>query len=157
MFEECHIHSTGCKGIKKTVLSLNRNYPGHGLSVQTITDKIDVCPDCVKYRVDNPNTKIPTSVRVFDPIDIYNVISIDGIPINEDGLPDALGNTYIHIIKRQGTNKISLYPTPSKTDEWAVDSLIRDYATHVDNLTLALTLTLARLSSCSCSFCCCFL
>ena len=53
--------------------------------------------------------------------DLYHTVSIDGMPISPHS---AEGKSHIHIVKKLGTNYITLYASDDKSAESACDAII---------------------------------
>ena len=120
-FRQSHQDKGVCYGRTKTVSRLFKFFPGHGLSVKEVIDRILDCTECQKYRWANPELKIRAEVKVIEFEDPYTTISIDGIPMSP---ADIHGNNHIHIIKNHGSGRVTLTAHRSKTDEEACDAIL---------------------------------
>ena len=119
-FRESHCDKGVCYGRTKTVSRLFRFFPGHGLSVNQVIDRILDCVECQKYRWANPELKLKAEIKVIEFEDPYTTISIDGIPMSP---ADIHGYNHIHIVKNHGTGRVTLTAHKSKTDEEACDAI----------------------------------
>ena len=120
MFKQCHSDKPGHWGAGRTWITLNMNYPGHGIPFSRIQTLVAECPRCQKYRISNSGLTIAAKRTVLQPPDPWNTVSLDGLPISP---PDLLGNKHVHISKEMGSNFILLYAASDKSEATAADAI----------------------------------
>ena len=100
---------------------MNKIFPGHNISFQSVRDRILECPYCQKTRYTLPDMVLQPRICVVDPPDLYFTVSVDGIPISPT---DKHGINNVNIVKRLGTGMIHLHGTKGRTAETMADSII---------------------------------
>ena len=93
-------------GARRTWLLLNKLFPGHGISFQTVLDFINRCATCQKTRL-LMQTSIPPLIRTLLPAHQQRVIGIDTLKISPTDQYDHSGLIVIVCIMTKFTK---LYP-----------------------------------------------
>ena len=113
MFIQCHSKKPGHWGAGKTWATLNKYYPGHGMSFSRVQTLVAECPKCQKYRISNRGLVISPKHTILQPPEPWKTVSLDGIPISP---ADIHGNNHCHISKEIGSNFINFYAASAKTE-----------------------------------------
>ena len=121
MFQACHGGVNGHWGRAKTWATLNKVYPGHGISMREVGDLILACGTCQKHRLTLPHMKLQPRINVVDPPDLFHAVSVDGMPISPT---DDDGMKHINIVKRHGTKVVTLHASRDKTEDSAADAIL---------------------------------
>ena len=90
---------------------MNREFPGHGLSVKDIENFVAECPIGQKARVGH-NAALKPLVRVLKPQSARSIISIDKLTITP---VDSNGNQYLYVIINLFVKHVGLYPSKDGT------------------------------------------
>jgi hypothetical protein len=116
MIAKCHNYACGHLGKLATYLKLNREYPGHGVSMAEIREFIDECLICQKVRA----TKVPTILpRSRSLAKDAGTVAIDTAQFEED----VNGNRYVFVIVNLFTRLTHLFPAKDKSTNSAAMAL----------------------------------
>lgn len=111
VLESVHNDQVGHWGARETWRRLNKEYPGHGVSYQTITDFVAECANCQKTRREIKQRLVPVT-RHLKPPHSRSAIGIDAVQITPTG---KKGETHIIVIVNLFTKLVFLYPVVGVT------------------------------------------
>ena len=109
--EAVHNGKVGHMGARVTWTRLNKQFPGHNLSFQTIQEFVAACPNCNKTRLGMKDVLKPI-IRTLKPPSTRTAIGIDAVeitPHSEDGY------THINVVVNLFTKFVALYPVKGVT------------------------------------------
>jgi hypothetical protein len=119
---QVHNGRLGHFGAKATYNLLNKHFPGHGISLQTVQDFINQCPICQKDRLGLSAQLEPIS-RHLKPPHFKSVIGSDTLTVTP---VDEYGNSYLTVIVNHFTKHCYGYPS-AKHDSLSTASAIFQY------------------------------
>jgi hypothetical protein len=111
IFANVHNCTEGHWGLRETWKRLNQNFPGHGASMNDISELIASCPTCQKTRKERREKLIPI-VRHLKPPHARSAIGIDALAITPHG---ANGETHILLVVNLFTKFVYLEPSTGCT------------------------------------------
>ncbi len=106
-FKEIHNSRVGHGGARLSWQRLNKYFPGHGLSLQTVSDLVSECPTCLKTRATLEHALQPI-IRHLKPPHHRSVLGIDSLEISPTG---KNGETHLLVCVNIFTKHTFLYPT----------------------------------------------
>ena len=115
----CHKGPEGHGGLRRTYLTLCRNYPGHQIPQRVVAEYVAECPECQKIR-HSMNDKFQPLLRANSVEHHRQMIGIDGLTITPE---DIHGMAYAYVIKVFATKLVAIYPTRSHTARDVAQSL----------------------------------
>jgi hypothetical protein len=111
IFAKVHNCTEGHWGVRETWKRLNRDFPGHGVSMNQLTELIACCPTCQKTRKERREKLIPV-IRHLKPPHSRSAIGIDALSITPHG---ASGETHIILIVNLYSKLVFLHPSTGCT------------------------------------------
>ena len=109
----CHNDRSMHVGVQRTWTALNKNYPGHRISLRMVKEYISECPVCQKSRFDM-NTKLPSVVRHLKPEyhHLHSTVGLDTLTITP---VDKYGNKYLTVVVNHFTKHSFGYASAEHT------------------------------------------
>ena len=101
----------GHVGARPTWKRLNKYFPGHHISLQTVQEYVAACPNCNKTRLGKQDCLTPV-IRTLKPPKYRTAIGIDAVEITPHS-PD--GYTHINVVVNLFTKLVGLYPVKGVT------------------------------------------
>lgn len=109
MFSYVHNCKKGHWGVKTTWKNLNKNFPGHGISMLEVDNLVNACVTCQKARARFHQELVPIYRSMKTP-DKRTAIGIDEVTITPAGKD---GSTHIVVVVNLFTKFVALYPVKS--------------------------------------------
>jgi hypothetical protein len=106
-FREIHNAKVGHAGARLSWHRLNKYFPGHGMSLQTVADLVSECPTCLKTRATLEHALQPI-IRHLKPAHHRSVLGIDSLEITPNG---KKGETHLLVCVNLFTKHTFLLPT----------------------------------------------
>ena len=122
MFHAVHGSRSLHHGAKRTYLALCLRYPGHGIPLRVIQDKVAECPICQKDRI--PHTLVPHSESVETLL--HHKRTIDHVTVTP---PDEDGYIGLLLIVELDTKFPQAYPVRDYTATTVATVLFKHYCT----------------------------
>jgi hypothetical protein len=123
LFDKVHGGRRSHPGELRTWKALCKEFPGHGISMQTIYDFVRQCPVCQKIR--------QTAVPDIQPLTLHlkppharSRIGVDVLTITPT---DTYGNTYCIVVVEHFTKFATIYPSKTKDDEAMATALFQHF------------------------------
>lgn len=123
VLDQVHGGRMGHHGIFRTWALLNKYFPGHGYSVQQVTDHIAQCITCQKFRLTQQSRQLEPITKHLHAEHHRHKYAIDGTMVLRDG-------TNILIVYNLFTKLVALYHMPDKTALSCARALFTHLATY---------------------------
>jgi len=111
MLEVVHNGNVGHMGARVTWTRLNKQFPGHKVSFQTVQEFVAACANCNKTRLGMKDV-LPPIIRSLKPPKSRTAIGIDAVEITPHGED---GHTHINVVVNLFTKLVSFYPVKGVT------------------------------------------
>jgi hypothetical protein len=103
----CHNSRVGHFGNRRTYQLINKTFPGHRISIQTVMDFVSSCAICRKNRLGMVNLLEPI-VRNLKPEHNRSVVGYDTLDVSPR---DKFGNLYLDVIVNTSQSLSSSIPS----------------------------------------------
>ena len=105
MLREVHGRRSGHMGVDRTYRLLNRHFPGHGISINQVSNFVNDCPVCQKVRLGMESAVVP-QVRHLKTRGPRAVVGIDYLSLEVD----KHGNIGCYVTRDHFTKQVFIYP-----------------------------------------------
>jgi len=112
IFDSVHGGRNFHKGLARTMASLDKKFPGHGIPSSVVADWIASCTYCQKWRLHGSSALKPMT-KAFNPAHSHSCVAADGLEIG----PDEFGNRYLMVFVNLLTKHTKFYACKDKSAE----------------------------------------
>lgn len=123
---QVHNARMGHHGEKRTWCLLNTHFPGHKISIATVTDFVSSCAYCQKVR----STMVSSLTAPVRSIVAEHPRSLCGYDTLYITPPDAEGFKYIHVFKMIPSRLVALYPSKTLSAESLASAAFQFFVTY---------------------------
>ena len=106
MLDQAHQSRAGHLGLRRTYNTLNKLFPGHGISISQVTEYKELCPTCQKTE-DYMSSQLVPIVRHLKTTNPGRVVGMDYLSVVED----KFGNVGAYVLRDHFTKFVYISPT----------------------------------------------